>query len=133
MSPYRLMSASALLLAALGFAFLFAPSEVQRLLAAPDTAAAPPLLLQLWSAGLLGLAAMSWTGRGLTLGGIYGRALVLGNLVHWTVGALVAVRAMLDHPASAVSWAAVAVYGAFALAFGRLLGRHPGTAPAPAA
>jgi hypothetical protein len=127
------MSASALLLAAVGFAFLFAPSEVQRLLAAPDAAAAPPLLLQLWSAALLGLAAMSWTGRGLTLGGIYGRALVLGNLVHWTVGALVAARAALAHPASTVPWAAVAVYGAFAPAFGRLLRRHPGPAPAAAA
>lgn len=132
MTPYRLMSASALLLAAAGFALLFAPSGVQGLLVPPGTAA-PPQPLQLWSAALLGLAAMSWTGRGLTLGGIYGRALVLGNLVHWTVGALVAVRAALDHPSSAAPWAAVAVYGAFALAFGRLLRRHPGAAPAPAA
>lgn len=133
MTPRRLMSASALLLAAVGFAFLFAPSEVQRLLAAPDGSAAPPLPLQLWSAALLGLAATSWTGRGMTLGGIYGRALVLGNLVHWTVGALVAVRAALDGPGSVAPWAAVAVYGAFALAFGRLLRRHPGAGPAAAA
>jgi hypothetical protein len=127
------MSASALLLAAAGLAFLFAPSEVQRLLAAPDGSTAPPLLLQLWSAALLGLAATSWTGRGMTLGGIYGRALVVGNLVHWTVGALVAVRAALDRPGSGLLWAAVAVYGGFALAFGWLLRRHPGAAPAPAA
>ncbi len=130
MTPYRLMSASALLLAAAGLAFLFAPSEVQGLLPPPGGAAAPPLFLQLWSAALLGLAATSWTGRGMTLGGIYGRALVLGNLVHWTVGALVAVRAAADDPASGVLWAAVAVHGAFALAFGRLLRRHPGAAPA---
>ncbi len=133
MTPYRLMSASAFVLAAVGFALLFAPSGVQGLLPPPGAAAAPPLPLQLWSAALLGLAAMSWTGRGMTLGGIYGRALVLGNLVHWTVGALVAVRAALDHPGPGVPWAAVAVYGAFAIAFGRLLRRHPGAAPAPVA
>jgi hypothetical protein len=127
------MSASALLLAATGMAFLFAPSEAQRLLVAPGGPPAPPLLLQLWSAALLGLAATSWTGRGMTLGGIYGRALVLGNLVHWIVGALVAVRALLDRPGSGVLWAVIAVYGGFALAFRWLLRRHPGPAPAPAA
>jgi hypothetical protein len=126
------MSASALLLAAAGLALLFAPSEIHRLLIAPDGAAAPPLLLQFWSAGLLGLAATSWTGRGMTLGGIYGRALVVGNLVHWTVGALVGVRAAFDHPDPGLLWVAVAVFGGFALAFGWLLRRHPGAAAAPA-
>jgi hypothetical protein len=120
------MSLAAALLAAAGLALLFAPSEVQRIATGSITEPLPPVLLQLWSAALLALAATNWTGRGMVLGGIYGRALVLGNSMHWTVGSLVMLRAALDRPASAGLWMAAVVYGLFAVAFARLLGRHPG-------
>jgi hypothetical protein len=126
--PRAVMTASAAVLGAGGLALLFAPAEIQRLLAAPAATPVPPLLLQLWSAALLGLAVADWLGRGLPLGGIYGRALVMGNAMHWTVGALVGVRAVIDHPSSAGAWAAALLYGAFALAFHWLLRRHPGPA-----
>ncbi len=123
------MTASAALLGLAGIALLFAAAEIQRLLTGPGAAPAPPVALQLWAAGLLGLAAASWIGRGLILGGIYARALVLGNLAHWTIGALVGVGAALDHPRSGVLWAAAVVYGMLALGFGWLLRRHPGPSP----
>jgi len=126
--PRVVMTASAAVLGAAGLALLFAPGELQRLVAAADAAPVPPMVLQLWSAVLLGLAVADWTGRGLPLGGIYGRALVMGNAMHWTVGALVGVRAVIDHPASAGAWAAALLYGVFALAFHWLLRRHPGPA-----
>lgn len=129
-SPRALMVTSAAVLGLAGLALLFAPSELQRLAAAPNTAPASPIALQLWAAALLGLGAINWIGRGLTLGGIYGRALVLGNLVHWTVGGLVALRAALDRPSSPLLWLAAALYGVFALLFWRLLRRHPLPGPA---
>ena len=126
------MSASAVMLAASGSALLFAPSELQRVVSTARAVPVPPAVLQLWGASLLGLAAMSWVGRGLMLGGIYGRALVSGNLVHWTVGSFVAVRAALDQPTLGALWAATGLFGAFAVAFAGLLRRHPGADPPPA-
>lgn len=123
MTPRLLMTLSSALLGAAGFALLFAPAELQRPLFGGGSI--PPLMVQLWSAALLGLAALNWIGRGMTLGGVYGRALVIGNVAHWTVGALSIFRAALDHPSSAGLWTAAAVYGAFTLAFAWLLRRDP--------
>ena len=129
MTPRLLMTAGAALLGIAGLALLFAPTELQRLVTGSGSPSVPPIALQLWGAGLLGLGAANWIGRGLILGGIYSRALVLANLVHWTVGALTSVRAAFDDRGAAALWAAAVVYGAFALAFTWLLGRHPGTTP----
>jgi RimJ/RimL family protein N-acetyltransferase len=130
-TPRSLMSTSAIVLGIAGLALLFAPVELQRLVPPSSPAPVPPMVLQLWGAALLGLAATNWVGRGLILGGIYGRALVMGNAMHWTVGSLVGVRAVLDHPTSAGAWAAAALYGVFALAFTWLLRRHPLPVPPP--
>ena len=46
---------------------------------------------QLLGAALMGFAAMNWTARGAALSGIYGRAVVVGNLMHLLVGAFVLV------------------------------------------
>ena len=126
-APRALMVSSAAILGAAGVALLFAPAELARLVAgsSPGTAQSATLPLQLWAAALLGLAAVDWIGRGLMLGGIYGRALVLGNLVHWFVAALVLLRAALDRPSAPALWAATALVGALAFLFYRLMRRHP--------
>ncbi|HEU4699397.1 MAG TPA: hypothetical protein VFS40_09460 [Gemmatimonadales bacterium] len=133
MTPRSLMVTSAAVLGAAGLALLFAPLELQRLVTAAEPPPVPAPLLQLGAAALLGLAATNWVGRGVTLGGIYGRALVLGNAMHWTVGSLVGLRAALDRPADVALWAVAAGCGGFALAFHWLLRRHPGPAAAAAA
>jgi hypothetical protein len=120
-----LMTASALVLALAGVSLLFAPTELQSLTTTGDVAPVPPVLLQLWAAALLALAGADWIGRTVAIGGIYGRALVIGNLMHWTVGGLSALRGALDRPSSAPLWAAVAVYGLFAIGFAWLLRRDP--------
>ena len=125
MTPRLLMSTSAAVLGAAGLTFLFAPVELQRLVVGPTAIPVPPILIQLWGAALLGLASANWLGRGLLLGGIYSRALVMGNVMHWTVGTLVGARAAMDRPALALWWVAAAVYGVFALGFTWLLYRHP--------
>lgn len=110
MTPRALMTATAVVLGAAGLALLF-------LAEAPGG--------QLWGAALLGLAALDWVGRGLVLGGIYGRPLVFANLFHFAIGALVCLDAAIDDPGAVSSWAAAAGYGVLALAFIRLLRRDP--------
>jgi hypothetical protein len=94
------MTVSALCMAIFGAMLLFAPNEVSRLLL-PDVAG--PVLVQLLGAALLGGASANWTARGSALGGIYGRAVVVGNQTHLTIGALLLLNGGLDlgadHPA----------------------------------
>ena len=130
MTTRALMVTSAALTGAAGLALLFAPGEVYRLAAGAPAPAATEGALQLWAAALLGLGAVDWVGRGIVLGGIYGRALVLGNLAHWTIGALVALRALFDHPGLPALWIVTEVCGALAFLFAGVLRRHPVTAPA---
>lgn len=130
LTPRLLMVTSAATLGVAGLALLFAPSELAGLVAAPDSALISPATLQLWAAALLGLGGTNWIGRGLTLGGIYGRALVLGNLVHWTIGSLVGLRAALDRPSVPVLWVGAGLYGVYAFLFYWLLKRHPVRDPA---
>ena len=80
---------AALLMAATGIALLFLPDEVARTLAPGATGAKP--LVQAFGAALLGFAAMNWTAKGSALGGIYGRAVVVANHTHLTIGAIVLV------------------------------------------
>jgi len=119
------MTANAILLGTVGAAFLFLPFELGSLVVR-HAAPVEPALVQLWGAALLGLAAMSWIGRGLVLGGIYARALVLGNLVHWMVGAFVVLRVVIDGGLGAPAWAALAVFAPMTAGFAWLLRRHPG-------
>lgn len=130
MTTRALMVTSAAVTGAAGIALLFAPGEVYQLAAGVPASSATEGALQLWAAALLGLAAVNWVGRGLILGGIYGRALVLGNLAHWTVGALVMLRALFDRPGAPALWIVTAVYGVLALLFAGVLRRHPGPAAA---
>jgi hypothetical protein len=88
------VTTSAICLAVAGVLLLFAPREAGNALL-PGVSADG--LFQLLGAALLGFAAMNWTARGAALGGIYGRAVVVGNLMHFFVGACVlANRAFSD-------------------------------------
>lgn len=125
LSSRFLMVASAAALGTAGLALLFAADELHRVMSGASSAPVSNFALQLWGAGLLGLASANWIARGVTLGGIYGRAIVLGNVAHWTIGGLASVRAALDRPDAGGLWAVAAAYAVFAVAFGWLLKRDP--------
>ena len=62
----------------------FAPAEAGRTLSGAE--ASDLVLVQLLGAALLGIGAASWVARRSLLGGIYGRAVVVGNQVFAFVG-----------------------------------------------
>lgn len=83
------VTASAVFLATVGAALLFAGKEISgAVFRRPDVAPLASLL----GAALLGFGAMNWTARRSILGGIYGRAVVGGNQAHFVVGAIVLLR-----------------------------------------
>jgi hypothetical protein len=108
----------AVCLAVAGAVLLFAPDEASSMLAPGSSHS---ILVQLLGAALLGWAVAIWTARGTLLGGIYGRAIVAGNQMHLTVGAVVlvthGVNAGAAHPAY---WALAAFYVLGALFFSYL-------------
>ena len=108
-----LVKLHAVLLLAVGVTLLFAPEVV---FPAPKANISQPLVLaQLLGAALLGFAAAGWTARSSPLGGIYGRAVVVGQQTFSFIGLLVLLRNLPSERNLAV-WGLLLV-----LAFGAVL------------
>lgn len=120
MNSRILMIASAAVLVAFGLVLSFAPEEAIVYLGG-TVQGFETLLVQLAGALYLGFAITNWTAKGMVLGGIYGRALVLGNFLHFTIGALALLKVASGTAQSPVVWAMAAVYAVFAVLFFRLL------------
>lgn len=119
-----LMSASAVLLGAVGVALSFLPQE---LLVAAGMAAEPGavILAQVLGAAYLGFAMLNWMARGVLIGGVYARPVALGNFLHFAVVAIVLVKALVAEPVTAGSAVAAGLYVLFAVWFGGALFTHP--------
>jgi hypothetical protein len=114
---------SAAVLAAGGGALLFAPDVLLPALV-PGFPPSGLWLGQLVGAAWLGMAALNWLQRAAILGGIYGRPVVLANLVLYFVSALSVLRVLLGGGPTEL-WLILVPTGAFALAYGALLLRGP--------
>lgn len=127
MNSRRLMIASAAVMTAIGLVLSFAPEEAlvyfQR-----SEAGAVPVMMQLTGALYLGFAFTNWTAKGSVLGGIYGRAIVMGNFLHFTMGALALLNVGIGDTGGPLIRALSAVYLVFAVWFGRTLFSQPAEA-----
>jgi len=115
---------SSFVLGASGVALLFAPDVILPALV-PGFPAAAAWLGQLLAAAWLAIAALNWLQRSAVLGGIYGRAVVLANLVLYFVTALSVGRALAAGTAPASLWALTVPAAVLAVAYGALLLRGP--------
>lgn len=116
-TPSLLLTATALVYFAAALPLLFAPAEV---LGTPDPAADPlaPVLAQLLGTALFGFAMLNWLQRRSTIGGIYGRPLIIADLAH-TMSAMLALgRFGLGQPFEPLALSALVAYAALAVAFG---------------
>jgi hypothetical protein len=123
MQTRPVMSAAAILMAGAGLALQFAPHEV---LAATGAAATPATAAatQVGGALYLGFAMLDWMSRGVRMGGIYARPLVMANLVHFVAGGLALLK-FAATGATAGVWAIAVVYAALAVAFTSIAFTHP--------
>ncbi len=113
-------SAAALLVG--GLALLFGADALLPALV-PGVPRAAAWLGQLLGAAWLALAALNWLQRATTLGGIYGRPLVLANLVLYGVSAASGLRALPT--GGARLWLVAAPAALLAGVYGVLLFRGP--------
>jgi len=109
-SIFRAVTLSAFVLFAAGLCLLFAPDETIRALF-PDRDGGSAVLASLLGACLFGFGSMNWIARHSLLGGIYGRAVVVGNQAHFFIGTLL----LLRHLSAAVSPAFWALFGLYLL------------------
>jgi hypothetical protein len=121
----RGMETIAAVLGIAALALIFAPELVlERLAIGPVEGAL--LLGQLYGAALFGLAIIAWFARTMLLGGIYGRAIVVGGFAHALVGVFALFHAVRALPANGWIWGAFIVYAMLAIWFGTLMfGRGP--------
>jgi len=118
----HLMRASAGVLLIAGLALLFAADVIlPRVI--PEFPAAGAWFGQLLGGAWLGVAALDWLSKGARLGGIYGRPIVLMNLILYFVSAIVLLKIALLPGASTVVGVSAIVFGAFAALFGWLMFR----------
>jgi hypothetical protein len=120
MKTQPILLISALALFGCGIVTLFAPQELAALLTGPG-AAANPLIVQLLGAGFLALGVLDWVSRFSSIGGIYGRPVLLANFAYFFT-----TTATLFHHASAagsapVAWTFVSVGAVLTLWYARFL------------
>jgi len=129
MRSIYLARASAAWLGTAGLALLFLSDQLLPL-TVPGYPRNGVWLGQLLAAGWLGLASMNWLQRGLVLGGIYGRPLLLGNLtVHFVSASSVLGTIIRD--VERMPLLVIAIPSSLlALAYARLLLRGPFAADA---
>jgi hypothetical protein len=122
--PRLLMTASALFLAMLGVPCMFAPDVVLARLAG-GTSPGAEILVQLTGALYMGFAALNWMSKGSLMGGIYGRPVAIGNLLHFLAGGFALIKAAPSMGQPALAWPVAAGYALFAMGFALVVFRNP--------
>src|SRR5215204_1654133 len=116
----QLLIASSAALALAGGAATFAPVELLDRLALAATGPVV-IIVQLLGALYLAFAITNWTAKGAPIGGIYSRPISLGNLLHFTMGAIALAKYAATHGGSPVLLLLLAGYVLFAAGFGWLV------------
>lgn len=115
----ELLTFYAATLVLVGVALLFAPEEVSAAMS-QEEGATHALSAQLLGAAFIGFAFSNWIVRDSPVGGIYGRAVVLGNQAFSLVGALALTGGFPAKPGPAF-WVLLFVFAGGAVLHGMLL------------
>jgi len=118
--PLQILSAA--VLGACGIVTLFAPEVFLSAISMANVV--PHWPMQLLAAAWLALAMFDWMTMGFTMGGIYGRPVVMTNFTHYFVAALSSLRPALA-TGNAGPIGVTLIFGIFAVAYGILLFSSP--------
>ncbi|MEO7992188.1 MAG: hypothetical protein ABI663_21735 [Chryseolinea sp.] len=123
MNTKLVMIASAVVMGGIGVVFSFMPHEVLAYFGS-DATAINPLILQLMGALYFSFAMINWTAKANLIGGIYGRPVAIGNLTHFTIGALALSKAYISSHSFVILVPSL-IYVIFAILFGVVFFTHP--------
>lgn len=113
-----LMIAASLVLALVAVALIFASEEWATNFGIQPSAALN-ITAQVLGAFMASFAMLNWMSKGMTLGGIYGRPIVIANLLHFSMNAILFIKLSVAN-SEPILWAAAAISAVLALAFARL-------------
>ena len=120
-----LMTSSALFCGIIGTLLLFLPIEIAEYLSIEPTIITI-LFLQILSTTYLGFGILNWTAKGSLIGGIYNKPIVLGNLLHFAVGAIELIKVISNIQAHKEIIILLTVfYVIFALLFAYVIKTNP--------
>ena len=124
MNTKLLMTISALTMGVAGIGLSFLPNELLNYLSSTTPTILDPLVLQILGAIYFGFAMVNWTAKANLIGGIYARPIAIGNLTHFTIGALALIKGYFSNPETVILALSV-IYTAFAILFAIVFFRHP--------
>ena len=124
MNTKLLMIVSAMVMAALGLVASFVPREILIALGSKPQAL-EVLLVQVVGALYLGFAMLNRMARGSLIGGVYGRPVASGNVLHFAVVALALSKALIAGPRPPVVIVGASVYWAVCVWLGWVMFTHP--------
>lgn len=119
-----LMTISALTMGMAGIILSFLPHEILNYLSSTTGTILDPLILQILGALYFAFAMVNWTAKANLIGGIYARPIAIGNLAHFTVGALALIKGYFSNHEMVVLILSI-VYTVFAILFTIVFFTHP--------
>ena len=122
MNTKLLMTASAVVMGAIGIVLTFAPQEFARYCSLPE---ASTIILQISGALYFGFAIINWTARANLIGGIYSKPVAMGNFAHFLIGGLALVKFATQNAGLISIWIGVILYSLFAILFGYVSFTNP--------
>lgn len=118
MNTKLLMTASALVMGALGIVASFMPNEILQVLGQTSTATMT-LLIQIMGGLYFGFALINWMVRSTLMGGIYAKPLSIGSFAHFGIAGIALIKAVINNSVAPKYILILAIiYLLFAIAFG---------------
>ncbi len=124
MNTKLLMSLSASFMAGLGVVASFMPQELAAHFGTPRDSHVV-LVIQIGGALYLGFAILNWMAKAVLIGGIYSRPVAIGNFLHFSVAAIILLKALASGFRATEIIVGALLYLFFALWFGLVLFTHP--------
>ena len=124
MNTKLLMTISALTMGVAGIGLSFLPNELLNYLSSTTATILDSLILQILGAIYFAFAMVNWTAKANLIGGIYARPIAIGNLTHFTIGALALVKGYFSNHEMVILTLSV-IYTVFATLFAIVFFKHP--------
>jgi hypothetical protein len=125
MNTKIVMTASAVLLGAVGLIFTFMPVETLQSLNLEMTRVAG-LFIQIMGALYFSFAMLNWMTRESIIGGIYNRPVAMANFVHFFMAGIALLKRVASDSGTPYQiYAATVIYVVFAILYGLILFQHP--------
>jgi hypothetical protein len=124
MNTKLLMTINSIIMGLAGILLTFMPDEIIKYVTITSGTKLDVLMLQLLGALYFGFAMINWTAKANLIGGIYSRPVAIGNLIHFTVGALALLKGYSSGYPLIIQVATI-IYTVFAILFAIVFFRHP--------